>query len=481
MTRDEMDVDTVVLRAVEAEIGSDRFEVWFGARVGLQLCGTCLDVSAPTRFLAEQLESMFHRELHTAARKLAGEGAHVAFQVQPSRLQGASAEASGNAPTTRRAEGSRSAPEASPRGAGAATPADRKIARRRRFASLDSFIVGPCNQTAWSSLQTVCHDPGCFSPLVIWGPPGTGKSHLLEGVWGRLRRDGSCRVLYLTAEQFTSMYVETIRADRGLPSFRQKYRTVDVLLVDDVQFFAKKRATVVEFQHTLDALQRAGKQVVLTADRPPHELEGIGNELVARLSGGLVCGLSLPDEPTRVGILQRFVREMEQSGRIKPGRLSEAGLRAIARLIPGDGRQLRGALYQVAAASANRSTPLTAPAVERLLAPLASTLRRPVELVDIERAVCEVFGVKAQSLHSHKRTKQIAQPRMLAMWLARKYTPAVYAEIGEYFGRRSHATVIAATKTVAQWVDQDATITLFGGECSVHEAIERVEARLRRA
>ena len=491
MTKDEMDVDTVVLRTVEAEIGADRFEVWFGRRVGLELSSDRLHVSAPTRFLADQLESMFHHQLRAAARKLAGEGAEVAYRVAASPAT-TSPETTSSATTSHAVRNTSSPASAhrSPDGQDRASGAESEAGSagkggtrraRRRFASLEEFVVGPCNQVVWSSLQAVLHDPGGFSPLLIWGPPGTGKSHLLEGVWGRLRREGQQRVVYLTAEQFTSMYVETIRADRGLPSFRHKYRSVDVLLVDDVQFFANKRATVVEFQHTLDALQRAGRQVVLTSDRPPHELESLGNELLTRLSGGLVCGISLPDEATRIGILKRFAARMQSTPFVPADALSESIFRAVAKLVPGDGRQLRGALNQVVAASAGRSTPLRAAHVESLLATLASSFRRPVELSDIERAVCEVFGVKAQSLHSNKRTRQVAQPRMLAMWLARKYTPAVYAEIGEYFGRRSHATVISAAKTVERWVDEDARMTLYGGECSVREAIERVESHLRRA
>ena len=205
----------------------------------------------------------------------------------------------------------------------------------RRFARLDNFVVGSCNRVAFTAAQMVAERPGPVSPLFLYGPAGCGKTHLLEGIWSAVRGSSqSRRVLYLTAEQFTSMFLEALRGS-GLPSFRHKYRHVDLLLIDDVQFFLGKRATLVELQNTVDALLRERRQLVLAADRSPSELAKFGPVLTTRFSGGLVCGIEPPGHSTRLEILRNLD---EASIRSADGRRAGVDCRSDGRRCPEAGR-----------------------------------------------------------------------------------------------------------------------------------------------
>jgi chromosomal replication initiator protein len=277
--------------------------------------------------------------------------------------------------------------------------------------------------------------------------------------------------LFLSADQFTSNFLEALQGS-GLPNFRRKCRDVDVLAIDDIQFFGGKRATALEFQHTLDALARQGRQVVVAADRAPAELSPLGAELVTRLTGGLVCGLELADYETRLELTRQFAVRDGQ-------RLPDEVIRLIAAETTGDARQIQGALNRLQATSDALSLAITVELATQSLQDLFSSARRMIHLPDVERAVCEVFGMESHSLRDGCKTKSSSQPRMLAMWLARKYTRAAFSEIGEYFGHRSHSTVISAERKVNRWVADGMKLKLGRGSWLVEEAIRRIETKIR--
>jgi chromosomal replication initiator protein len=343
---------------------------------------------------------------------------------------------------------------------------------RRRFASLSTFVQGECNQLAFTAAQSLLAQPGAVSPLVLYGPPGSGKTHLLEGIWSQVRRSQSTRrVIYLTAEQFTSYFLEALRGG-GLPKFRHKYRDIDVLLIDDIQFFAGKKATVMELQQTLDTMQREGKQVVLTSDRRPSEISGLSKELKVRLEAGLLCDLRPVDGPTRLEVTRRLAAQRSIT-------VPEDCLQLIARRIAGDVRRISGALNRLQAASAAYNEPISQRLAERCLADLWGSTPSAIELDTIERVVSEHCGVPAESLCSKQRTKPIAQSRMLAMFLARKLTRAAYKDIGAYFGDRRHSTVISAQNTVIGWLESGASLELASGSYQARDLIERLEEKLK--
>jgi len=343
---------------------------------------------------------------------------------------------------------------------------------RRHYARLESYVVGDSNRVAFSAATSTVARLGSVTPLFVYGPTGCGKSHLLEGILSNTRRTGKVkRTLLLSAEQFTSNFLEALQGS-GLPSFRRKHRDVDLLLIDDIQFFAGKKATLVELQHTIDSLLRDGRQMVLAADRPPSELQGLGAELIARLSGGLVCGIDSPEPETRTTILRQLVKQLEL---IVPADVIEF----IGMQLNGDARQLRGALNRLQATSEALHQPITIELARSALADMLRSSRRAVRLPDIERAICDVFGLEPKSLQSDRKARSVSQPRMLAMWLARKYTRAALSEIGHYFGRRSHTTVISAQKKVERLLSKNSTIQLDQADCNIEDALRRVETQLR--
>ncbi len=316
---------------------------------------------------------------------------------------------------------------------------------RRRFASLETFVAGNANRLAIASAEMVVRQPGHLTPLMFYGPTGVGKTHLLEGVWTAARKShGRLTTIYLSAEQFTSQFLEALRGS-GLPSFRRKYRGVGVLVLDDLQFFVGKRATQVELLHTIDTFLQEGRQLVFAADRSPPDLPELGPELITRIASGLVCRIEPPDYATRLGILGQMAKRMKLH---VPADVQQF----VASRLTSHARELSGALCRLSATSQSLGRPISLAMAEEALADLIAHSGRAVRLHDIEKAVCEVFGLEPASLQSDVKGKRVSHPRMLAMWLARKHTRAALSEIGHFFGRRSHSTVVSAQKRVDGWM-----------------------------
>ncbi len=346
---------------------------------------------------------------------------------------------------------------------------------RRNFASLDAFVVGEGNRLAHAAVKNLLSQLGRYSPLFLSGPPGSGKTHLLEGCWRYARQVApQRRTIYLSAEQFTTQFVEALRGS-GLPSFRRKYRDVELLLIDDLQFFAGKPSTLTELQHTVDTLLRAGRQVVFAADRSLPELKNLGSELVGRIGGGLVCAIDAADLQTRLGILEQLAGSHQTP-------TPKTVLEWLATQLDGDARQLAGALNRLHATSEALHCRIDLPFAQRALADLVRVNRKAVRLADISNTICEMFGIDEQSLQSESKSPVVSHPRMLAMWLARKYTRAALSEIGKHFGRKSHTTVISAEDKVSEWlVSGKKSLLLPEGDCRLEDVVKRVESQLRLA
>jgi len=453
----------LALRTALAErIGRERFDVWFGTKVRVQANGRRVQILAPDQFLLDRVRNQFRRDVEAVAQAVFGAPIPLEFEVD----QAAAAK-----PQVPKSGGGHRSLEAS----GETAPDSRPTAHhsaRRRLATLDDFVLGPSNCVAFTAAQRALQRLGRLSPLFVYGPTGTGKTHLLEGITQAARRTRSVkRAVLMSSEQFTTSFLEALRGS-GLPSFRRKYRDVDLLAIDDLQFFSGKRATIVELKHTIDSMLRDGRQLVLAADRPLSEIHGLGPELTARISGGLVCGLEPPEEETRLLVVQRLA---QQQGLAIP----EDVLQLLASRIHGDVRQLSGALNRLEAMSAALGQSVTRSLAENALEDVFRASTRIVRLPDIETAICDVFGIDARSLQSAKKSKTLAQPRMLAMWLARKFTRAPFAEIGEYFGRRSHSTVISAQNKVDHWLADGGKVQLGAADCDVREVLRRLEARMQ--
>jgi chromosomal replication initiator protein len=339
------------------------------------------------------------------------------------------------------------------------------------LAQLAALVPGECNRLALQAAQMILDQPGKISPLFIHGPTAIGKTHFLEGVYDQARGRSRGQAVYLSAEQFTNAFVEALQGS-GLPNFRRKHRGVQWLLLDDVQFFCGKRATVTELLHTIDTFLREGRQLVLAADRPPQELPGLSEELVTRLQSGLTCAMQPPGKDVRLGIIRSMASELELS---VPGEVAQF----IAANLTSHARELSGALKLLKVTCQARGGPLTLALAQDTLAEMIRASAPPVGLSEIEEAVCDVFGLEPKALRTADGSRGITHPRMLAMWLARKHTRAALTEIGRYFGRRSHSTVISAQKKVDGWVVHSASLRVSDHDCPADEAIRKVEARLR--
>lgn len=465
MTRDDMEIVSALQNALADKVGQERFELWFGANTRLEVSDDALTVRVPNQFFQDWLRKNYRQQIEAACQETLGRPAPVNFRIDPSLAEAVAAAASqGSQPPAKKASltGAATAPAPiAPAGGG-----------RRRFAALDSFVIGPTNQLARVAVQTMASALGAASPLLLYGPTGVGKTHLLEALWTEVRKARpGCQAVYLSAEQFTTQFLGALHGS-GLPSFRSKHRGLDLLLVDDIQFLANKRATQVELLHTIDAFARAGRQLAFAADRPPAELGELGPELVTRLQGGLVCGIQPPEYETRLGIVGRMAARFEMA-------VPSDAQAFIAANFTSHARELAGALNRLHATSLALERPITLELAQEALAEMLQQNSRSVRLADIEQAVCQAFGLEPQSLQSRRKAKQVSHPRMLAMWLARKHTRAALSEIGYYFGGRSHTTVISAQKKVNAWMVDRAPLDVGRGPCDLEEAVRRIEQTLQ--
>lgn len=475
--------DTQIAAALSAHLadrlGDQRYELWFGDATRFCVTSTCLKIIAANDFACRWLRTNFADDIRECWDAIVGRPVLIAFEVDAT-VVGSSERVVGSEPANKaRPCPSPSAPSrvsqpTIPVGDDELTVKPPAAGRGVVEFTLDGFVVGPGNEYALRSAQLTAHGLQQASPVLWWGPTGVGKTHLLRAIVREYRRrHPRSSAVYLSAEQFTTGFVEALRGS-GLPSFRQKCRGANLLAIDDLQFFVGKARTVEELQYTVDALLADGRQLVLASDRSLADLRGLGPELSSRLAGGLVCQIEPPEFATRVGILRRLREELRVS-------MTNEVLSRVARQITAGARELRGALHRLQAMSTAFGEPISSEMAEEALRELARQCTRPVRLADVEHAVCDVFGVEPSQLRSERKGRNVSEPRMLAMWLARKYTRSAWSEIGEHFGRRSHSTVIAAHKRVERMISDRDEIGLGGQTCLVEEAIRKVESALRTA
>jgi chromosomal replication initiator protein len=531
------DVACLVCEAFRRRIGAERYAVWFGDAARVEVLGrsalqgdretdqkgceegVCVAIGLAGDCAHDWLRRTFQADFEDSAREVCGRSVRVVWQSAAGVSQEADASSSADANPARgsadpgdanesgrgrkglsgttgmviangppissrtagmmavrtagtEAGGSRAGRTVRGAGKGDDKPVASPAGGRRQPPGLESFVVGPSNRMAFAAVELAASRPGEMSPLVLHGPSGVGKTHLLEGICGLARRENPGQsTLFLSAEQFTTSFLQALHGS-GLPGFRRTCRGVDLLVIDDLQFFVGKRATLMELQHTVDALHRQGKQMVFAADREIEALAELGPDLVTRLRGGMNARILPPDYDVRRGIVAAIASRRGLA-------LPEEVVHYIASHMTRHARELAGAVNRLEATSHMLGLPITLEMAGEALSDLVRSSARSVRLADIERAVCSAFGIDSGSLKSARRGKTVNHPRMLAMFLARKHTASALAEIGSYFGRRSHSTVISAQKTVQDWVASGSQILLAEATWDVEEAIRRVEDVLR--
>jgi chromosomal replication initiator protein len=326
---------------------------------------------------------------------------------------------------------------------------------------------------AHASAASVVEDPGeGANPLVLHGPVGTGKTHLLEGVFAGLKRRPDARPCYVTAEEFTTKFVQASRLGK-MSAFRRQFRECSALLLDNLNFLATKRATQEEFLHTFDALLADGRQVVVTTDCHPRLADELMPELVDRLLGGAVWGLLPPDPETRLEILRKKATGGNPS-------IPDGVLKYVAASLRGNVRELEGAVNSVRHYAKVTGRPVDQTVVREALGDLLRHAVRVVTVADVDAAVCAVLRLPAGTLQSKARTWAVSHPRMLAVYLCRKHTAATYGEISKHFGAKTHSTAVAAEKKVRGWLEKDLSVAIGDRDWRAKELIDRVERELQR-
>ncbi|MCX7419269.1 MAG: chromosomal replication initiator protein DnaA [Planctomycetia bacterium] len=486
-------------------VGPRNYQLWFRERTKLSVHDDELVVAVVSPFVLTLLQRQFRQEIGNVASSLLGPAARVRFEVDGSLSLAnsevsktdthgsdqadSSSSTSGVAVKTSEATVVSNVLSTKTVAATAKSPASTTIVvgpamseegtrpaasanGGRRFAHLSDFVVGSCNQLAFAGVRQVSEAPGQRqNPLYLFGGVGLGKTHLLEGLYCELRRRFPTQnVVFLTSEQFANYFTHALRS-HTLPSFRQRFRGIDVLLVDDVDFFDGKRGIQEEFLHTVKSLESHGKQIVVTADRHPNLLSQTSEELTSRFVSGLVCRMEAPDLDTRTKIVQHKLTRRDLQ-------LAPDAVLLIAQWFRQNVRELEGALNCLEAHYSVSQVRLTAAASRQILADLQRDCVRIVRLADVERAICDLFRLIPDELRSASRSRNVSQPRMLAMFLARKLTQAAYSEIGEFFGGRNHSTVISAERQVQTWMTDETKVTIASRQWSVGELVQTLEQQL---
>ncbi len=336
--------------------------------------------------------------------------------------------------------------------------------RFNRDYTFDTFVSGPCNRLAHAACMAVSESPGAaYNPLFIHGSVGLGKTHLIQAICHHLAKDiPGVRIAFLSCETFVNHYIEAV--EHGKPQeFRDRYRQSDVLVIDDIQFLSDHEQSQEEFFHTFNSLYQAGKQIILTSDRGPSEISGLEERLVSRFNWGLVARIDKPCYETRVAIVRK-------KARIRSIELPEDVICFIAGRIDSNTRELEGAIAKVAMLSQVLDRPIDQALTEQALGPESLSAPREITIEDILRAVTVRFNVRLAELQSKGRSRSIALPRQVCMYLARTLTRHSLKEIGGYFGGRDHTTVMHANKTVQELRGQDAQF---------HATVEQLAKEIR--
>ena len=340
-------------------------------------------------------------------------------------------------------------------------PAETKPGRDKPYdlsAGLDprytfaNFVVGKPNELAFAvARRTAESEKVAFNPLFLYGGVGLGKTHLMHAIaWQIRQQNPSRKVMYLSAEKFMNRFVQALRF-RDTISFKEQFRSVDVLMIDDVQFISGKESTQEEFFHTFNALVEDGRQVIVSADKSPTDLEGMEERLRSRLGWGMVADIHPADYELRLGILQSKAEQAQVE-------ISDKVLEFMAHRIVSNVRELEGALNRILAHAMLIGREITIDSTADLLADLLRASSRQISVDVIQKRVAAHYGVRVSEMFSARRARNIARPRQIAMYLAKNLTSLSYPEIGRQFGGRDHTTVMHAVKTVENLMKSDAQL-----------------------
>ncbi len=428
------------LRRLEERLGKQTFETWIKPVRVQQWDGDRITLEVPNKFFRDWLVEHFLSLIQETLSTLVQQNVKLSVNVNQ-RLQTTTSE--------RKAEQQKTKP--------------------KRFNNLipkytfDNFVVGASNQFAHAASLAVANQPGDhYNPLFIYGGVGLGKTHLINAIGHRIvERRPALKVSYLSSETFMNELIASLRRDK-MDEFKARFRNVDALILDDVQFIAGKERTQEEFFHTFNSLYESHKQIVITSDKFPKEIPALEDRLRNRFEWGLIADIQPPDMETRVAILQK---KAEVEGVLLPHEVAIF----LASHIDSNVRELEGSLTRLGAFGSLTKAPITVDLAKEVLQHMLKGAHRELTIENIQKTICDYFNIKLGDLKAKRRTRNIALPRQVAMYLCRKYTSTSFPAIGDKFGGRDHSTVIHASKTIEKKMKQDP---------SMQATIEKLEKSL---
>jgi chromosomal replication initiator protein len=418
-----------ILARVETKVNRHSFYTWFRPTSLIADSGSGLTIRVPTALFTDWLTKHYSGVLTEALEEVQRGGTSVAFVPEGNAVAATPGEAlnDGSPP----ADDSEAAPSSNSRG----------LTPRYTF---DTFIVGPSNQFAHAACRAVAEAPSrSYNPLFIYGGVGLGKTHLMHAIGQYvLHHDPSLTLTYISSERFMNEMINAVRYDRIL-DFRERYRSVDVLLVDDIQFVSGKEGTQTEFFHTFNALYDSQKQIVLSSDRPPHEIPALEERLRSRFEWGLIADIQPPDLETKVAILKR---RAEAEAVPLPDNVALY----IAGRIKSNIRELEGSLTRLIAYASLTGREISLDLTQEILKNVIDQDEKHVTIESIQKFTADYYQLKVADLKSRNNSKSVAMPRQVSMYLCKSLTHASLPEIGRSFGGKHHSTVIHSIKKVEE-------------------------------
>ena len=420
------------LEYIQQKVPKQVFDTWFLPVQFDKVENSTIYLGVPNKFFGEWLDTHYGALLAEAvAIAGGGEPLTVAFIVQ---------EKTAASPIE--------LPSVAQGGKGQVPPKPRRGILLNPKYTFRNFVVGAGNQFAHAACMAVAEQPGqTYNPLFIYGGVGLGKTHLLNAIGNHVAEQRDLRIAYLTTEQFTNEVINSIRYDKMM-DLRKRYRHIDMLMIDDIQFLVGKERTQEEFFHTFNALYEGHKQIVLSSDRFPKDMPDIEERLRSRFEWGLIADLQPPDVETRIAILRK---KSEDEG----VKLPEDVIQFLSTTMKSNIRELEGSLVRLGAYASLTGQVISLDLAKTVLRDLIGDKKKVVAMDDIQEAVCAQFHVKIAELKSRRRSKTLVHPRQIAMYLCRELTDASYPEIGRQFGGKDHTTIIHACRQVTKAKETD--------------------------
>jgi chromosomal replication initiator protein len=452
---------------LRTQLNERTFRLWFDRTLPLDLSDGTFVLGVPNDFARDWIEKRFADKVGDALTHVLGDAVRLTLVVDE-RAASLGAEAAAGEPPVA------ADPAAPVKPAPAPSPAA-TAKRSRALADLnpryvfDRFVTGPHNEYAAAVAHSVAETPaGAYNPVFVYADTGLGKTHLIQAIaHDVLRTHPSLQVKYVTVERFTDDFINAVTDKGRIEGFKQSYRENDVLLVDDVQFLAEKQQTQVEFFHTFNSLYEAGRQIVITSDRPPRELEELEERLRSRFGQGVVVDISRPDLETRIAILRKQVKW--EGYQVHDPEVLEW----IAGRITANIRELYGALTRTVSYASIQGSDVTLDlAKEALRDILPRAYAHPVTVEMVQAEVAREFGLHVNDLRGNRRTQDVAYARQIAMYLARDLTEASLPQIGDKFGGRHHTTVLYAFDKIERQLKD-------GHDRQLHDLVQLISARVK--